>query len=162
MAPPDQQPADDAQEKRRCLDCGQTLARRGGIWACRACNPEEFDQPDIFDDDTGSGDYVLIECPGATLYAPDSNEVVAGVKWSDNDDPTKGHRIIKHPVYAPNHTRRRRVKREAVGRIRRCQACQDLTVRLRRKEGADFFIPSSRHPGRKKLKSVQYVTRAPS
>jgi hypothetical protein len=61
-------------------------------------------------------------------------------------------------VYAPTHSRRRRIKAEAFGKIRRCAACQDLTVRLRRREGPDFFIPSSKHPGRKKLKSVTYRT----
>ncbi|MEW5994038.1 MAG: hypothetical protein AB1744_06545 [Candidatus Zixiibacteriota bacterium] len=83
------------------------------------------------------------------------------MKWLDPDDPSAGYEIVKHPVYAPNHTKRRRIKREVLGKIRRCQACQDYTVRMRRKEGPDFFIPSSKYPGRKKLKSVHHVTRAP-
>ena len=38
-------------------------------------------------------------------------------------------------------------------------SCQDYTVRMRRKEGPDFYIPSHKHPNRKKLKSVQHTTR---
>ncbi|MDH4034406.1 MAG: hypothetical protein OEV80_11475, partial [candidate division Zixibacteria bacterium] len=53
------------------------------------------------------------------------------------------------------------IKREALGSIRRCQACQDYTVRMRRKEGADFCIPSSKFPHRKTLKSVHHVSYEP-
>jgi hypothetical protein len=149
------------REKRSCVNCGRPLVLKDGVWLCRSCNSEDLDTSKIFVTDIGSDEYVFIECPGATLYAPGSDEVTAGVKWRDEKDPSQGYEIVNHPVYAPNHTKRRRIKKEAFGKIRRCQACQDFTVRMRRKEGADFFIPSPKHPGRKKLKPVTYSTRAP-
>ena len=97
---------------------------------------------------------MFIECPGATLYEPGTDHVVKGVAFNDDNDPTKGFTIVDRPLYAPTHTHRRRIKLDALGKIRRCQGCQDLTVRMRRREGPDFYIPSSKHPGRKKLKSV--------
>ena len=149
------------EEEKSCVNCGRPLALRDGVWLCRSCNSDDMDTSKIFAGDIGSEEHVFIECPGATLYAPDGNEVAAGVKWHDENDPSQGCDIVNHPVYAPNHTKRRRIKKEAFGKIRRCQACQDFTVRMRRREGADFIIPSPRYPGRKKLKSVTYSTRAP-
>jgi len=108
-----------------------------------------------------SSEFVFVECPGATLYEQGTNNVIAGVRFIDNDDPFKGYKIIGEPIFAPNHRRRRRIKREALGKIRRCRACQDYTVRMRRREGADFFIPSPKHPGRTKLKSVRHVSYEP-
>lgn len=144
-----------------CINCRGRLVSRRGVLVCPRCNSGETDQIqgilEPFEDD----DHVFIECPGATLYAAGTTEVVAGVKWHDNDDPLKGYKIIGNPVYAPDHRRRRRIKREALGRIRRCQACQDYTIRMRRKEGADFYIPSSKHPDRKKLKPVRHLTYEP-
>lgn len=148
-------------KEKRCVNCGRSLVVKNGVWLCPHCNSGEIDPSRIFIADGESDEYVFVECPGATLYGPDSNEVIAGVKWRDENDPSKGHEIVNNPVYAPAHTRRRRVKKEAFGKIRRCQACQDYTVRMRRKEGTDFFIPSPRHPGRKKLKSVTHSTSEP-
>ena len=148
-------------DKKRCINCGRPLYQQQGIWLCVKCNSRDIDAARIFIDEKESDDTVFIECPGATLYEPGTHNVIAGVKFHDNDDPFKGYKIIDKPVYAPNHTRRRRIKREALGRIRRCQACQDYTIRMQRKEGPDFFIPSSKFPHRTKLKSVQHVTYEP-
>lgn len=108
----------------------------------------------LFDPSEG---YLFIECPGATLYDPVTGAVTAGVEFIDDDDPGQGHRIVGQPVYAPTHRRKRRIRTEAIGRIRRCEGCQDYTVRMRRPEGRDFFIPSTKHPGRTRLKAVSHV-----
>ncbi|HWR82828.1 MAG TPA: hypothetical protein VN285_05970 [Candidatus Deferrimicrobium sp.] len=150
----------DPSETKKCVGCGRSLALRGGVWVCRSCNSDDVDTSTIFIQDSPGEGYLFIECPGATLYTPDGGTVAAGVNWLDDNDPSKGYEIVKHPVFAPTHTKKRRIRKEAYGRIRRCQACQDYTVRMRRKEGPDFFIPSSRYPGRTKLKSATYSTRA--
>ena len=108
-----------------------------------------------FADETIDEDKMFIECPGATVYDPETREVIAGVQFIDEDDPSKGYRIVDQQVFAPEHRRRRLIKKEHLSSIRRCQACQDLTVRLMRREGADFFIPSPKHPRKTKLKSVE-------
>ena len=148
-------------DKKRCINCNRPLLKQNGLWLCPFCNSRDIDAARIFIDEKETDEYVFIECPGATLYEPGTNNVIAGVEVYDHDDPSKGHRIIDHPVYAPNHRHRRRIKREALGRITRCRACQDYTVRMRRKEGPDFFIPSPKHPRRTKLKEVKYVTYEP-
>ncbi|HOP06077.1 MAG TPA: hypothetical protein PLF13_02165 [candidate division Zixibacteria bacterium] len=148
-------------EKQTCINCGRDLVDQNGVWVCPSCNISDIASSRIFIEEEESDEYVFIECPGATLYEEGTNNVIAGVKFHDNDDPFKGYKIIGHPVYAPNHRKRRRIKREALGSIRRCRACQDYTIRMRRKEGKDFFIPSSKHPNRKKLKSIEHVTYEP-
>jgi len=100
-------------------------------------------------------DKMFIECPGVTVYDSQTREVIAGVEFLDEQDPDAGYRIIGQPVYAPEHRRRRLIKKAHRGLIRRCQACQDLTVRLIRREGPDFYIPSARHPHRRQLKPVE-------
>jgi len=105
-------------------------------------------------------EYILIECPGATIYREGTNEIEAGAKFIDDDDPSRGYEIIDHPVYSPTHEKKRRIKTEAYGSIRRCRGCQDLTIRMRRQEGPDFFVPSAKHPRRNKLKPVKYRTYA--
>lgn len=142
-----------------CVNCGQQLIRQGGRLICPKCNSDLITASSIFIEPPGD-EYVFIECPGATLYKEGSNEIEAGVKFNDEDDPAKGFEIIEHPVYAPDHKSKRRIKTEAYGRIRRCRACQDLTVRMRRREGPDFFVPSPKHPGRTKLRPVKYRTYA--
>lgn len=141
-----------------CINCGRNLVMHHGRMICLQCNSDELNYTDIFKDNHDDDRFVMIECPGATLYEPGTNNVIAGV---DLDHPTKPGRIVEHPVYAPNHKKKRRIKKEAEGKIRRCRACQDYTIRMRRKEGADFYIPSVRHPQRKKLKTVEYVTYEP-
>ncbi len=126
-----------------------------GVWLCRNCNSPETEQLQAIIGDTSDNDeWIFIECPGATLYDPETNAIIQGVKFNDDNDPFQGYKIIGEPVYAPTHTKRRRIKRDALGHIRRCQGCQDYTVRMRRREGPDFFIPSYKHPGRTKLRSI--------
>ncbi len=100
-------------------------------------------------------DKIFIECPGATVYEPGTRNVIAGVEWIDEKDPKKGYRIVDHQVFAPEHRNKRLIKKEHRNLIRRCQACQDLTVRLIRREGPDFFIPNPRFPRKKQLKPVE-------
>jgi len=108
----------------------------------------------FIDDEGQKDDKIFIECPGATVYDPQTREIIAGVEFLDENEPDAGYRIIDHPVYAPEHKSKRLIKREHRHLIRRCQACQDLTVRLIRREGPDFFIPSPKHPRKKQLKSI--------
>lgn len=115
-------------------------------------DPSNLEIP--FEDEQEGNGQVFIECPGATIYDPETREIISGIKFIDEQDVTKGYEIIDKQVFAPGHRRRRLVKKENVGLIRRCQACQDLTVRMIRNEGADFCIPNPRFPRRKQLKSV--------
>lgn len=146
-------------EPKHCVNCQSELVTIGSISLCPHCNAHDLAELQVFldtDDDTA---YVVIECPGATLYAEDGITVAKGVRWKNDDDPSQGYEVVDQQIYAPTHRRFRRIKKDALGNIRRCQGCQDYTVRMRRREGPDFFIPSPRHPNRKKLKSVEYVTR---
>jgi len=154
--------------KLKCVNCGRPLVQRKGALVCLQCNPEHLEYSEIFNDQPesngGAGnedDYIFIDCPGASLYQPGTDIVVAGAKFNDEKDPAKGFSIVKEPVYAPTHSKRRRIKREAAGKIRRCQGCQDYTVRMRRPEGPDFFIPSHKHPHRTKLKTVEPTSYEP-
>jgi ribosomal protein L37AE/L43A len=141
-------------QAKKCINCQRDLVLHNGTWLCEKCNTRLDDVFEGVVDGVESDEYVFIECPGATLYEPGTNSVIRGVKFVNEDDPFMGHRIIVEPVYPPTHTKRRRIKREALGKIRRCQACQDYTIRMRRPEGPDFYIPSHKHPGRTKLKTV--------
>ena len=120
------------------------------MWLCPRCNDALGDRfgalAQSLADFTSDTDRVVIECPGATLYLPDSDQVTAGVRFLDSNDPSRGYEIIERPVYGPAHVAHRWVKRQDAHLIRRCQSCQDLTVRMRRKEGPNLFIPSRRHP----------------
>ncbi len=145
------------KEVKKCINCHRRLINKNGIWLCVECNSEDMDLDGIFTEDKLSDEYIFIECPGATLYKPGTNEVEAGVEFLDRENPQKGYEIIGRAVYAPTHNKRRRIKKENADRICRCQGCQDYTVRMKRKEGVDFFIPSTKYPGRKKLKTVQHV-----
>ncbi|MEK7774379.1 MAG: hypothetical protein AAB305_00655 [Candidatus Zixiibacteriota bacterium] len=140
--------------EQHCIACHGKLTLRGATWICLKCNSEDVDASAVFMED-GQADYVFIDCHGASMYEGDSNTVVEGVMFDDQD--SSKYEIVGKAVYAPNHNRKRRIKKDAVGKIRRCQACQDLTVRLRRREGADFYIPSVKHPSRKTLKKVEPV-----
>lgn len=148
-------------EKKHCINCDQELVKRNGIWLCRNCNSKDLELSNIFNDEPGESEYIFIECPGATLYKDGTDEIIQGVKFHDREDPQNGYDIIDKPVYAPTHKRRRRIKKESVNNICRCQGCQDYTIRMRRREGADFFIPSTKYPGRKKLKTVEHVAYEP-
>jgi len=109
----------------------------------------------FIDEECLDEDKMFIECPGATVYDPETREIIAGVNFIDESDPAAGYQIINHPVYAPEHRAKRLIKKEHRNCIRRCQACQDLTVRLVRREGPDFFIPNPRFPRKKQLKPVE-------
>ncbi len=145
---------------KTCISCGRDLVLKDHVWLCPNCNSAELAEQTFLSFETAESEqYVYIECPGATLYEPGTTNIVQGVQF-DDESANGNYTIIDRPVYAPTHTRRRRIKREAVGKIRRCQGCQDYTVRMRRPEGPDFFIPSNKYPNRKKLKSVTHHSTA--
>lgn len=148
-------------EKQQCVNCQRELIQHKGVWICVKCNSVDVDFSHLFEDESLPNDHVFIECPGATLFEPGGNSVIGGVKFIDDDDPFRGYKIIGEPVFAPTHKRRRLIKREALGRIRRCEGCQDYTIRMRRKEGVDFFIPSVKHPKRKKLMTIKHYSTEP-
>jgi hypothetical protein len=150
---------DNMSEDSKCISCGRDLVTEDNLTLCPQCNSEARNFTE-FTAASDSSDYVFIECPGATLYEPGTTTVIQGVEFGDSDDPNDGYRIVGKAVYAPTHTRLRRIKPEAKGHIRRCQGCQDYTIRMRRPEGPDFFIPSSKYPGRKKLKSISHRSMA--
>ncbi len=99
-------------------------------------------------------DKIFIECPGATIYEPGTRNIIAGVRFYDEQEPSKGYEIVANPVYAPEHRGRRLVRKKDVNCLRRCQACQDLTVRMVRREGPDFYIPNPKHPKKRQLRSI--------
>lgn len=134
------------EKKQICSLCGSELDQVGGLSLCLTCNDSHGAHYTLLSESIGEFaeqfDKVLIECPGATLYRPDSDEVSAGVKFIDNDDPSQGYEIVGRPVYGPKHVKRRWVKKDDLHLIRRCQSCQDYTIRMRRKEGPNLYIPS--------------------
>lgn len=143
-----------------CVNCSQELVKKNKTLICLRCNSELLTESEIFFEAGDSHEFVVIECPGATLYIEGTTEVESGARFLDEDDPSRGYEIIDHSVFAPTHEKKRRIKTEAYGRIRRCRGCQDLTVRMRRQEGPDLFVPSVKQPGRTKLKPVKYRTYA--
>ena len=146
-------------EPKHCVNCHAELVTVGTISLCPNCNSSDLSELQIFLKADNDPNYAIIECPGATLYEEDGVTVAKGVHWHNDDDPSQGYEIVDEQIYAPTHRRFRRIKKDALGSIRRCQGCQDYTIRMRRREGPDFFIPSARHPRRTKLKSVEYVTK---
>jgi len=108
-----------------CTHCGRPLASEGGIDLCLYCN--QIATPADVEQDGKT----VIECPGATLYDVESGQVLKGVKFYDQDDFTRGYEIVDEPVFAPGHIPRRLIDAAQVGRIARCQSCQDYTVRMR-------------------------------
>ena len=133
-----------------CVRCVSPLQNMDGVMPCPTCNDHAgklggrlFSAVHGFAVDS---DKVLIECPGATLYHPGTNEVALGVRFIDNDNPSRGYKIVGKTVFGPKHVRRRWVRKEDAHLIRRCQSCQDYTVRMKRKEGADLYIPSRKGP----------------
>ncbi len=146
--------------KQKCINCHSPLIERKGVLVCLKCNQEQLEYSEIFEEKIEDG-YIFIDCPGATLYQPGTDTVVAGVKFHDENNSANGFSIVKEPVYSPTHNKHRRIKQEVLGKIRRCQGCQDYTVRMRRPEGPDFYIPSHKHPNRTKLKSVEHSSYEP-
>ncbi|MCK5127272.1 MAG: hypothetical protein KAR42_13540 [candidate division Zixibacteria bacterium] len=138
--------------KETCEICSADLTYIGGLPFCPNCNDNHGDFYNSLSSTIASfaedSNMVMIECPGATIYHEGSNDVKAGVKFYNNNDPSKGYEIVTHPVYGPKHVKRRWVKKEDAHLIRRCQSCQDHTIRNRRKEGPDLYIPSRKHDNR--------------
>ena len=117
--------------------------------------PDEGQLKSPFKDEQLEDDKVFIECPGVTVYEPGTRNVMAGARFVDEGDPSKGFEIVDKQIFAPGHKPRRIIKKDHSSSIRRCQACQDLTIRLMRREGMDFCIPNPRFPHRKNLKSIE-------
>lgn len=145
-----------------CINCGGPLLFVEETRLCGKCNTAETHEmvaalhSAIYRPEDSETQFV--ECPGASVLDEKTGQVVEGAVFVDHEDGSYEVKIIKRKVFPPSHRKRRMVKREAFGKIRRCQACQDYTVRLRRKEGVDFCVPSKNHPHRKKLKSVDFIS----
>jgi len=130
-----------------CLRCGGDLLTIGGLPFCARCNDREGDHYNCLswtikmNAFSTQSNRILITCPGATVYHPGANTVAAGVRLLDPDDPSQGYEIAERPIYGPAHVLHRWVKKKDAHLIRRCRSCQDYTIRMRRKEGSDLFIP---------------------
>ena len=94
----------------------------------------------------------MIECPGATLYDVESGAVLQGVKWRDAELISQGYDVVGQPLYAPNHTARRLIDAAQVGKITRCQACQDYTVRMRAQQRS--YPTTGPSPARRKAENL--------
>lgn len=153
---------DQVKLEKSCINCGGPLLFVDETRVCAKCNTAETHElaaalhsvtyhPE--DSDTQ-----FVECPGASVLDPKTGLVIEGAEFIDHEDGSYEVKILKRQVFPPAHRKRRMVKREAFGKIRRCQACQDYTVRLRRREGVDFCVPSKNHPHRKQLKPVDFIS----
>lgn len=100
----------------------------------------------------------FIDCPGASVYDEQTGDVIEGADFIELDNESYEVKLVERAVFPPGHHGKRMIKPEHFGKIRRCQSCQDYTVRLRRKEGVDFCVPSTKYPNRKKLKTIEFVT----
>ncbi len=145
-----------------CINCGGDLLFLEEARLCPKCNSEatvtmlsEY-APVIME--SAEMDRGFIECPGATIFDSETGEPLEGAVFGDNTNEGYKVKHMKWPVFPPGHKKRRMIPTEAFGKIRRCRTCQDYTVRMRRKEGADFCAPSSKFPRRKRLKSVDLVS----
>lgn len=134
------------KNQQYCRHCGEKLQEVGGLPICLQCNDRRGEHYNCLSrsisDFAEKSDKILIECPGATIYRAGTNEVVEGVRFLDDDDPSKGFEIVGRPVYGPQHVKCRWIKKQDAHLIRRCQSCQDYTVRMKRKEGPNLYIPS--------------------
>ncbi len=155
-----------------CVSCGGELLFVDEARLCPKCNTEasitmikELSAVALERAELDSG---FIECPGATLFDEKTGEPIEGAVFGDDSvEPSSAKdgagesytvKHVKWPVFPPGHKKRRMIPTESYGKIRRCRACQDYTVRMRRREGADFCAPSSKFPNRKRLKSVDLVS----
>jgi hypothetical protein len=139
-----------AKSKKRGKSQNEKMKREPVTPTADPADVNPFEETESLDNNK-----IFIECPGATVYDPQTREVIAGVVFVDEADPSRGYRIVNHLVFAPGHKKRRLINKKHRRRIRRCQACQDLTVRLIRREGPDFFIPNPRFPRKRQLKPVE-------
>jgi formylmethanofuran dehydrogenase subunit E len=110
--------------KKLCTHCGRPLTLEGGVEICLVCN-------ELIIADDAAVSKVVIECPGATLYDVETGAVLQGVKWHDPENVALGFEIVGTPIFAPKHAVRRVIEAENIGKITRCRACQDYTVRMR-------------------------------
>lgn len=108
--------------------------------------------------------YIVIVCPGMSIYDKETREITKGVESINGYtiqeiDRQKVHApncvIVRRHVYAPEHKKFRRIKPDALGKLRICQRCQDYTIRLRRKEGEDVAFPSEKRRDLTRLKSIE-------
>ena len=120
-----------------CPICGKQMKNFNDVFICVDCNDRYGDYYNFFANavseykgDDGK-EMVMVDCPGATIYDENNNEVVQGVKWNDPRDFSKGYTIVGKRVYAPDHQPKRVIPKEKVNNICRCQACQDLTIKMR-------------------------------
>lgn len=139
-----------ATDSSKCHICGRRLTEFKGVSLCLPCNDKYGDYYNYFQkasrDYQDSGDKMVVKCPGATIYDATNSRVIQGVKWHNPRDFNQGYTVIGRPVYAPNHRPTRVVKRDQANNICRCQACQDLTVRMRiynRQKGEEKYQQNS-------------------
>lgn len=121
-----------------------------GISICLVCNEKYGEYYNFFRtasrDFQDAQDVITIECPGVTIYDDSNTRVVQGVKWIDDRDHSKGYEIIGKQIFAPNHSKMRRVAKDNAKYISRCQGCQDFTIRMRiynQQKGKDVYERSS-------------------
>jgi hypothetical protein len=107
-----------------CTHCGRPLAHEGGVDICLVCNQLVAAEGD-------ESTKVVIECPGVTLYDVETGAVLQGVKWYDPENVGLGFEIVGKQMFAQGHVVRRVIEAENLGKITRCRACQDYTVRMR-------------------------------
>ena len=145
-----------------CVGCGGPLLFVDETRLCPKCNSAASHELTAVLSQTlvipNGEDRQLIECPGASLYDEVTGRVIEGADFVEHEAGVYEVKLVKHAVFPPGHRRKRMITREAFGKIRRCRFCQDYTVRMRRKEGVDFCVPSRKFPHRKKLKPVDFVS----
>jgi len=110
--------------KKLCTHCGRPLSLEGGVDICLVCNQ-------LAAADEAETSKVVIECPGVTLYDVETGAVLQGVKWHDPENVALGFEIVIKQIFAQGHVVRRVIETENLGKITRCRACQDYTVRMR-------------------------------
>lgn len=119
----------------RCHICGKAMREFKGIYLCLGCNDRYGEYYSFFSKASrefqDDNEYVVIECPGVTIFDDTNTRVVQGVKWHNDRDHAQGYEIVGKQIFAPNHTRTRRVSKDKQHNLSRCQACQDFTVRMR-------------------------------
>ena len=152
----------DAELLDLCVSCGAKLIFESRTRLCTKCNtPETKSYLVTLGKALGDIDQhepIVIECPGASICDSETGMVNEGAEFIDKPDGSYEVKIVSRPVYPPGHTRKKLISPEIFGRVRRCQACQDYTVRQMRREGPDFCAPSSKFPNRTKLKTVTDVS----
>jgi hypothetical protein len=120
-----------------CPICGRRMRKFEEVYLCVDCNDRYGDYYNFFASAVqeykggGGEEMVMIDCPGATIYDEDNITIIQGVQWNDADDFSSGYKIVDKQVFAPGHQAKRVIPRSKVNNICRCQACQDLTIKVR-------------------------------